>query len=190
MVEYFMIDCIEPSDWEDSAVLRSIPLPVGEESWRFGKRFQTEPAVPIPIELVETHNDRLLEFYNITALVMTKKLVQALREGGVDNLDVYEALIRHPGTGFETREYVATNLIGLVAASNLANSIVVGGSTDRLIDVDFNAVTIDEVKTKGLLMFRLAENTSAVVVHEKIKSHLLQEGFTMLDFIPPAEWIG
>ena len=39
-------------------------------------------------------------------------------------------------------------------------------------------------------MFRLAENTNALVVHESVKAYLEGRGFTMLSFIPPEEWMG
>jgi hypothetical protein len=190
MAKYFMMECIEPMDWDDSAVLRTVPLPVGEESWRFGRRFRTAPIEPIVIELLDTHSDQLLEMYKASAFVITKRLLRALEECGVGNLDVYETVIRHPVTKFETSDYVAANLIGLIGATDLNRSTVVGGSTDRLIDVDFDAVAIDEAKTKELLMFRLAENTSAIVVHERLKTHLLSRGFDSLDFLLPDQWVG
>jgi len=33
---YFVIDSAEPKDWDDSAVLRAVPRPPGEDSCRKG----------------------------------------------------------------------------------------------------------------------------------------------------------
>lgn len=190
MAAYFMLECFAPMDWDDSALLRAVPRPPGEDSWRFGRAFKTQPRVPIEISMVETHCDRLKELYNTDALLMTRRLHESLREAGVDNIDVYDTVIRHPKTGYETRDYVAGNLIGLVAAADLGASNVVGGSADGLLDVDFESVKIDPARARGLLMFRLAENTSAIVVHEKIRDFIGQRGFPQLEFMPPEEWMG
>lgn len=190
MAEFFMLECMEPFDWEDSAMLEAVPLPDGEQSWRFGRPFKTPPKEPIEVAIDPTHSDELLDFYNIDALLMPRRLFEALREAGVDNIDAYETLIRNPDSGFETRDYIAGNLIGLVAAADLGASKVVGGSADHMLDTDFDSVKIDPAKAKGLLMFRLAENTSAVVVHRKIKEFLEARDFTQLSFIEPENWMG
>ena len=51
-------------------------------------------------------------------------------------------------------------------------------------------LVIDESRTHGELMFRLAESVTGVVVHEKVKSHLEEAGFDDLTSVDPAEWIG
>jgi len=99
-------------------------------------------------------------------------------------------VIRHPETKFETHEYVAVNLIGLVKAVDFARSTVVGGSSDHRLDTDFEGFAIDPAKAQDALMFRLAENTSAVLVHERVKDHLKKSGFGMLRFRRPEKWVG
>jgi len=39
-------------------------------------------------------------------------------------------------------------------------------------------------------MFRLAENTSAIVIHRSVKEHLLEKGFSMLSYVEPKNWVG
>lgn len=187
---YFMLECFEPREWDDSAMLGPSPDLPGDPSWRIGQRFAQQIPQPIEFELMSTHNDQLLEFYNVDEILMSRRLADALRDAGIDNLDVYDALIRHPDTGILDVDYVAANLIGMVSAVNLAESNVVGSTSGMLLDVDFDGLTIDEPKAGLLLMFRLAENTSAVVVHERVKDHLLAHGFDMLSFVPPEEFIG
>jgi hypothetical protein len=189
-MSYFMLECFEPMDWDDSAMLGRSPRPPGLGSWRTGERFPAGLAEPVEFALVDTHSDRLREFYNVDALVMTKRLAQALRDAGVDNLDVYEAIIRHSKTGLVEREYVAANLVGIVSAVDMSQSNAVGSTSGNLLDVDFDGLRIDATKATGLLMFRLAENTSAVVIDERVKDYLLAHGFDMLTFVPPEEFIG
>ncbi len=190
MGQYYMIECFEPDDWEDSAVLSGVPSPQGESSWRFGRPFQTIPNQPILIPMLETHCERLLDFYNTDALLIKRSLFEALKEVGVDNIDAYDTLIRHPVSGYETTDYIAGNLIGIISAADLAASTVVSGSHDGLLDVDFDSVTIDNKKVKGALMFRLVENTSAVVIHKKVKEFLESRGFDQLRFFLPEDWMG
>ena len=190
MGTYYMLECYLPLDWEDAALLRAVPTPDEESSWSIGRRFTTPPVEPIQIEMHENHCDQLTELDNADGLVMTRRLYDALCAAGVDNMDVYQTVIRHPETGFETRDYVIANLIGLVKAVDLSKSKVVGGSSNHLLDTDFEGVSIDEKKTHGFLMFRLAENTSAVLVHQRVKDFLLSKGFDMLTFVEPEKWIG
>lgn len=188
--DYSVITCSEPMDWDDSALLERIEPPPGAISWRVGQRFPKAPKEPVEVDLDPSHSDQLLTYYDISAILMPRPMLDALKAAGVDNLDAYSAVIRHPGTGFETREYVAVNLIGLVAAADLSRSKIVGGSSDHRLDTGFEGFAVDPARARGLLMFRLAENTSAILVHRSIKEALQRAGFDQLTFRPPEEWVG
>ena len=187
---YYMLECFEPDDWEDSAILQRAPKLPGVDSWRLGARFPGPLPEPIEFLLLPTHSDDMLEMDNTDALLMTRRLHDALRGAGVDNLDAYQAVIRHPGTGKVIKDYLAVNVIGLISAADLGKSTVVGGMSGGLLDVDFEGVAVSEERARGALMFRLAENTSAVLIHERVRDHLLEQGFDMLTFVPPEEWVG
>jgi hypothetical protein len=187
---YFVIHCPEPRDWDDSALLGATPLPPGAISWRVGQRFPNPPAEPIVIEMNATHSDQLCTWYDVDAVIMPRALLDTLRAFGVDNLDAYSALIRHPKTGFQTEDYVAVNLIGLVSAVDIGSSNVVGGSSDHKLDTDFEGFAIDPAKAHDLPMFRLAENTSAILVHERLRDHLKAAGFSMLRYMKPEKFVG
>lgn len=188
---YWMLECFTPDDWETRAMLQPLPdvLPL-LGSWTIGQPVTTPIPEPLALELFSLHPDDLLELHKEGALVMTRRLFDALAEAGVDNLDAYRTVIRHPVTGFETEDYVLVNVIGLVRAADMARSAVLGGGWNGLLGVDFDSVVLDEDRAADLLMFRLAECTTAVVVHDRVKQHLLRRGFDMLAFIPPEEWMG
>jgi len=197
LADYFMLECYQPVEWDDQAMLKSVYFKEIEtwrndiDSWRMGRRLISE--LPNPIEIKIRHGyypDDLKEMYNTDAIVITKLLLNALQEAGVDNLDVYPCVIVNEGTGFKTEDYVAVNLIGLVKATDLSKSNVVGGGEDHLLDTDFDGVAIDSKKAKDYLMFRLAENTSAIVIHCSVKEYLEAKGFDMLSFVEPKDWIG
>lgn len=138
-------------DWEDRALLEATPLPPGESSWRLGRPFKAPPQTPIEIEMDPTHSADMIQLNKKDALIMSKTMLAALREAGVDNLDAYDAVIRHPRSGFVTNDYVACNLMGLVAAADIGMSKVEGGSSDHLLDTDFEGTKIDEARAHQYL---------------------------------------
>ena len=189
--DYYMLECSPPRGADDHALVRLVTKPPSGAQWKEGARFSVDVPEPVEFAMRANHNDLMLEMNNTQGLLVTKRLLAALQEAGVDNLDVYDAVIRHESLGTERRDYVAVNLIGTVSAADLSRSTVVpGGLPGNLIDTDFEGVAIDPEKAGGMLMFRLAENTSAIVVHERVKEHLESKGFDMLTFVPPESWIG
>jgi hypothetical protein len=112
-------------------------------------------------------------------------LVAALRACGVDNLDVYDARIIDPDNGQVHTNYKAVNILGLVAAADMGKSQWSAADGIPLIDVAFDRLVIDPAKAMDLLFFRLAENNAAVIVHERVRNHLVQAGFAELEFHRP-----
>ncbi len=196
MSEHYMLECYQPIEWDDMALLKSIYFKEIEtwrndiDSWRMGRRFISELPNPVVVKIMPGDPDDLKEMYYNDAIIMSKRLLAALQEVGVDNLDVYPCVIINEGTGFRTEDYVAVNLIGLVKAADIDNSNVTGGNSDHMLDTDFDGLAIDPKKAKDYLMFRLAENTSAIVIHRSVKEHLIEKGFTMLSYVEPKDWIG
>ena len=118
-------------------------------------------------------------------------LRDALRKAGVDNLQAFETTLQlSPGEAVPQDLYVAVNIVGLVAAADLGRSAVSPGTPERLISTDFDSLAIDAGRAHGLLMFRLAENTSAVVVHRSVKDAVERAGIVTLTWLLPEEWAG
>jgi uncharacterized protein DUF1629 len=124
--------------------------------------------------------------------LMSRRLVLALQAAGVDNLQTYETrLVTVEGKNPPHRNYyLAVNIVGLVEAADFAKSEVNPAVKERMISMDFYSLAIDEAKAKDLSMFRLAENISAVLVHERVKEQVEAAGITTLTWIPPEEWAG
>jgi hypothetical protein len=119
--KYYMLECYTPSHWEDSALICGIQLP-NHETFTRGRRVGVPILKPIEIKVHTNHCDKLLELDKTQELLMTRRLLKALQNDGVNNLDVYETVIRHPETGFVTNDYIMANLIGLVKAVDLSGS--------------------------------------------------------------------
>ncbi len=103
--------------------------------------------------------------------------IAALKECGVYNFDLYPVAIHDPDDGAIHTHYKAVNVLGLIAAADMDKSAATVHDGIPLIDVDFDELVVDETATKGVQMFRLAESTNAILVHEKLRDALLEKGF-------------
>jgi hypothetical protein len=122
--------------------------------------------------------------------LMSRRLVEALQDSGVDNLQVYETKLANPQGRTPANHYLAVNIVGLVAAADMANSETNPAVTAKKISMDFHSLAVDPAKTRDALMFRLAENVSAVLVHERVKNAVTASGVTTLTWFEPEEWAG
>jgi hypothetical protein len=110
---------------------------------------------------------------------------QDLRDGGITDVAAYMRKIGvddlnawiDPNPGLIYTNYKAVNILGLVAAADMSKSIATVHDGIPLIDVDFDELVIDEKKTRGIKMFRLAESTNAILVHESLRDALIAKGF-------------
>jgi len=175
-------------------------LPVAEEPhlpggpWYHGHKLKI--TVPIPLEYVldieEEPNSNIRTFFDCESVpAMHNSLLEALQSAGVDNLELFPAHITNPNTGEVHKDYHAFNVLGLVSATDLENSTLMNKSdTVTLLDTDFDSLVIDEEKTMGFRLFRLAENCSAIVVSEEVKVAIEERGIPGIVFYGPGEWSG
>jgi hypothetical protein len=121
---------------------------------------------------------------------MRDDLYEALVAAGVDNLQVYDAVIRDLQRGIDHKNYKAFNIVGVIAAADMDESTMMGTSDSTLVDADFDRLVIDEAKCHGQLLFRLAENISAIMVHERVKQEVEKQGIEGVFFYASNEWSG
>ena len=170
-----MLECFMPPGERSFAMIKTVYLSE-QASWRAGEKFKKEPPTPLQIGIRSGYKDDLKEMYYADALVISNRLYEELTIAGVNNMDTYSCVISNAETGFKTESYIAINLLGLVSSDDLTMAKIRGN------------LTFDELKAKGRLMFRLAENPSAIMVHKSVKEHLENKGFDMLAFMEPEMW--
>lgn len=191
---YYVLMCFTP--WfTKSASIGPAPEVEGVSSWIKGQLIDAPVPQPLQFTVEPDEDDRepdepgvLLEMYQDSYVLMTDRLVDALRAAGVDNLQLFDAVISDPRTGSVASNYKVVNVVGVVACADLGRSTYTATGTP-LIDVSFDSLVIDEKRAGGLLLFRLAESLSAIIVHERVKRHLLATGFDMLTFRDPAKYV-
>jgi len=157
----------------------------GIESWSLGRPFDTPPPDPIRIELVPVTDftGEPAPMFDRYMCLMGEAMVGALRRCGVDNIDTYPAILVD-SVNHREFEYLAINILGLIAAADLSKSQWSNFDGAARIDTHFDALAVDPDKARGQLMFRLAEDTGTIVVHAKVKQALESAGIAMLRFTP------
>lgn len=184
---YYLIKCPYGINGENPAQL-TYKKDDPRRSWISGVKYSTDPNTlpflkepPTPIEFSISEEDKgaMKEMWEAPALVMTKKLAEALRNAGVANLDEYEAVITDVNSGQTHTDYVAVNVVGIVAATDEANS-----EYDPDIRF-FDKLKLDESAARETLLFRLKDAKYKIFVHEKVKENLENAGFDSLRFLDP-----
>lgn len=157
--------------------------------WFMGSKFKDTVPTPLRFVLDPTADGPLGDFMDGTIPLMHEDLLAVLHGAGVDNLDLYDAVIVDEDTGEEYTEYKAVNVIGAVAAADLSKSDYTSHQPTPIVSVDFDSLAIDPVKAGGRLLFRLAECVTAIVIHEKVKA-ALEANDMYVGCIDPAHFIG
>ena len=118
---YLFNDMLEDSDasLHQSQIWK---LPRTRVSWISGSRHTRQFGVPIEVELNPQYGTELLDAYHESIPVWSERLVTQLRSAGVDNFDVYDAVLRDPRSGMITSQYKAVNVLGCIAASDKVRS--------------------------------------------------------------------
>jgi hypothetical protein len=129
--------------------------------------------------------------YDDTAYpLMRDDLVDALKAVGVDNLQLFPATLTDPATNKEHNNYKAFNIVGVVAAADMARSVRMPTTDSTMIDVDFQSLAIDESKAMPFRLFRLAESVSAIIVDDIVKGEVRRRNIPGMEFYKPEKWSG
>lgn len=185
---YYVLDEAPLGSTEDLAVIDEYPR-IELDGWLLGKPFRSTIPEPLEIVLDDTVRGRMPDYFKGTIPLMSAGLLAALGAAGVDNLDTYRVELRKRDGTLASNLYKAVNVIGVVSAANMAESTVAEGLPVELIATSFDSIVIDEKKAGDLLMFRLAEAVTTLLVHERVKRHLERSGFGALGFIEPENWM-
>lgn len=161
--------------------------------WNDGALITADLALPITMKLQPfepkspDESVKLPSMFKGSVPFFRDDLIAALRAGGADNLQCFDAQVIDPDDGRVHSNYKAVNIIGMMAAADMEKSKWSAPDGIAVIDVAFDQLVIDGAKAKGQLLFRLAENNDAVLVHVALRNHLIKAGFVELEFHDPGE---
>jgi Immunity protein family (Imm11) len=183
--DYYVLTAYHPK----RMLLGSLADPSFNDSWVFGQRFTAAPPNPVRASILAGYEHADVLDYFGTPPIMSERFYQALTGAGVDNLDVYEAQLVSADASVRLQGYKAFNVLGLVRAADLERTKFAPDSRSRLIDASMDSLAIDPAKARGLLLFRLAEYSGAVIVHGSVKRALEKHAFPHVVFQDPAQLV-
>ncbi len=154
------------------------------DDWLFGTPFSVKIKEPIIVEIQNRYLDSELLPYFQSEPVMSNEFYQALLECGVNNLVAYDCILQSENGKIQHKGFKAVNIIGVIQAAGKDTEY---RGDSRLMDASMDKLDIDTDRTGGALMFRLAENLSKVIVHEKVKKYIEEKGFPSIVFRDPGE---
>lgn len=147
-----------------------------------------ESAIPKPypgrLELFDERTDKHImpEILSGAMPIMREDLILALREAGVDNLQLFDVTITDPESGTVYTNYKAVNIVGCIKVTDLKKSVYTQYGNGPLFDVDFDKLVIEDAKGCEQLMFRMAESVNVILLHKKVRDYLLTKNFPFLRF--------
>ena len=183
---YFKLDYDYPMDEDGGYYVPKDGVDFdGIESWSLGRPFTQPPPDPIRLDLVPVggFTGEPAAMFDRYMCLMSPPIVDALRRSGVDNIDTYPVILVDAANEREFH-YFGVNILGLVAAADLGKSQWSNFDGAARLDTHFDTLALDPAKARGHLMFRLAEDTGTIIVHEKVKQALESAGIPGLQFIP------
>lgn len=184
---YYVLGCFGPRDRDRAGIGDILNADV---EWQCGSRFEQPPAEPVEVELNPDFPGEMMPMFDEGILLFSDEMIEGLHAAGVDNLDLYAAVIIEPTSGRRYTNYKAVNVIGVIECADLSRSDYQAPSGSAMVDTDFDSLTLDESRIRGPLMFRLAECVTAIVVHETVRAELERRGIPYLDFDDPKDWVG
>jgi hypothetical protein len=155
--------------------------------WLSGLPVPSPLPVPIELELDDRFGTRMADIFIRRILVMSDRLVAALRRAGVTNLQTFPAVLMDPKRGKRVPGYQAVQILGRVKAADMERSIAHDPSGVGRNIVFFEKLVIDEEAAHGLLLFRLLEDASTIIVHERVKQELSKESWRFVSVHPTDE---
>ena len=159
---------------ERTAILEAGPsLPDEFTNW-----LSPEPwdiPVPEPLDVIVESPGVLSHFYDNPMPIISQNLLKVIRSFGVDNIIDYSVRITDGFSGAVYNNYRAIKVIGAIEAIDEALS-----ESDELDELGLGAINkfydrivIDDTKTHGQHVFRLAEKYSCIAVSRTIRDSIL-----------------
>jgi len=186
---YFVIECF--AEVGDAQITTKPILPKGYDNW-YAADIIPDNTIQEPLEhIIEAeHEGEMRPFFKaLSAPLMSESMISVLKSSGVDNLQVFDAVVKVDQTGEVIQSYKAVNIVGLIEVADLGESEYEVSPLDEspMYSTSFESLVVDEEKANGALFFRMAESVDTILVHKSVKE-ALETLFPRLDFIEPEDY--
>lgn len=193
---YYVIDC-ESFEYDDGSAALTINNNfklAGIRLWKTGKSIAEakKENIPTPVEInfdaYKGYTGEPPSLEDLGIPLMSQKLANILISAGVDNLELFPAILKNNQTG-QIFEYQVYNVIGRVAAMDLqASDYETYEKMNQVGSASIYELALDESIIQDLLLFRLSENLSTLIVHESVKNKIVEAGIQDITFIKPEDY--
>lgn len=129
-----------------------------------------ELETPLVFTTDATTSTNMLDFRRGTVTLMSKKCFDLFKGAGVDNLQIFPAIIKSETDGTIWDGYFAVNVLGLISCADLSRSTyteIMPGS------YRFRELAIHPEKAKGALLFRLQEDPPGILMHRNVGKYII-----------------
>lgn len=150
--------------------------------WMQGRMFGSPPDKVIEVETYRSAGG-ISEIFLDSIPIFREDVLEVLEKAGVTNFQTFPARLTYTEQGSIFENYKAVNIIGCIAAADLARSDYTPAHAPAFRTA-FRKLMIDPEKAKGQLMFRLLESVSKVIIHARVRDALAREPFRYLRYIP------
>ncbi len=166
---------MQRDNFDDYGVITNPQLP---DFVSFIKGALIRETLPVPLVFEVSHPVRAAVPHLLGNAIplMSDYLVKTLRAAGVDNLQVFPAILKSKA-GEQWEGWWAVNTLGLVAAADLEKSEydtlmkgAAGGVEVPLLA--FTKLVLVAAKTHDFSLFRLAESPSTLLIHDRLNKYL------------------
>ena len=127
---------------------------------------------PIVFTTKATKGDTIPDFWNTAMPAVSQRFVDLWEGAGVDNLQKFPAIVKSINDGTVWDGYYAVNILGIVKCADLSLS-----EYDEIFpgNYSFDTLAIDASLAKGLLIFRLHESPSTILIHKSVGKYIGQQ---------------
>ena len=133
-------------------------------------------TLPIDTPFVFTTNaksgNELRDFLDCSFPLMSKRFLRFFEESGVDNLQVFPAVIKSTEDGTIWEDYFVINVLGMIACADINNSTYDEIMPGHYI---FDELAINADKAKGALLFRLHEHSPTIIMHKSVGKYIMSK---------------
>lgn len=160
---------IKPDIYAPAGVLQEPDIAGFDDTFVTGAKLRGQPPTPLTFLSNFDAENPPRGHEGMTIPLWSRDFVKLLRSTGVDNFDLYEAVIVNDA-GTQWTDYCAANVLGTVAAADMSKSRFseIMTSPGGAPFMRFQNLVIDAGKVAGFDMFRLAENMSTLIVSERV----------------------
>jgi hypothetical protein len=188
MTNYWMLEVRESANNKRAVIAKQPILNSGPHDWLSGMPLNIE--LNSPLEYTLSSKGDVTDFFPPAIPLMSVRMLTALIEVGVTNIEFYPAILLNSFGHLVQEEFCAVNILGSIKCADLDASECEYDDIDDPIAVDFDALVIDEARAEGHLFFRLYESVNAIVVHDSVKKALEPLNLRGIVFVKPENWVG